>query len=733
MTQIIQPLGEHEVVVLLLQLCLLLATARGLGLVAQRFGLPSVVGELLAGVVLGPSLLGALAPGMFHSLVPQDPAQFHLLEVVSLLGVLMLLVVTGMETDLGLIASRGRSAAMISLFGIVVPFGTGVFLGQFLPADFVADPSQRLVFSLFLGTAMGISAIPVIAKVLIEMGVVRRDIGQVTLAAGMIDDTIGWILLSMVAGLARSGSVDLAAIVQSVVSVIAVVGLGLTVGRRMVDRAFRLVDIHVGGDAARLTLLMVLLLAAAALTHQLRIEAVLGAFLIGIVVGQVRRFGRQSRHIFETVTLGVFAPIFFAASGLRVDLTAMADPTVLGVGLVVLTVAILGKFVGAALGGRLSGMGRWECLSLGAGMNARGAIEIIVATVGLGLGILTQEMYTIVLMVAIVTSLMAPPILRATLQRVPMSAEEEERLARDDRRRVSFLANTHRVLLPTRGGRNSWTAASLLSSIIHDEQVEVTTMSVLPPRDRVDGASGEDAVQAAEASLDALDEHLSHLRPPDRRRLLVHRRGPVHETIVAEAAKGYDLVVLGASEPPDAPGGESDSLLGDIADRAVQEIDTPVLLVRTPADRHVAGDVRHVGRILVPTTGTGAGRRATELAAAIARHHGAHVVVLHVVTARERVMAGVAELGSRPLPNSVAEELVDLEAAVLGEFGVTSVTTVVEQHRHVDHAILDVAGREHVDLIILSASRRSMSERAFLGHHTESVLRSATCTVAVVS
>ncbi|MDQ6948259.1 MAG: cation:proton antiporter, partial [Actinomycetota bacterium] len=354
---IIKPLGEHELYLFLVQFVLLLVAARILGQVATKFGLPSVVGELLAGFVLGPSLLGNIAPGLFDSIFPQVPEQVHLLEIVSWLGVIMLLILTGLETDVGLIARKGKGAAAISLGGILVPFGLGFMLGFVLPSDFVADPNKRLVFALFIGTAMSISAIPVIAKVLMEMKIIRRDIGQITLAAGMIDDTIGWILLSVVAGLASSGSVSPLTAGRSIVSVLAVLLVSYTLGRKLVAALLKALDNRVGGDMVKITTLMSLALAFGAVTQWLKLEAVLGAFIAGILVGQVKRFDERARHMFEMVALGVFAPVFFAASGLRVDLGQLAKPKVLGVGLVVLAIAIIGKFVGAYAGARASRLG----------------------------------------------------------------------------------------------------------------------------------------------------------------------------------------------------------------------------------------------------------------------------------------------------------------------------------------------------------------------------------------
>ncbi|MGH2722219.1 MAG: cation:proton antiporter [Actinomycetota bacterium] len=221
----ITPLGGHELLLLLVQFGLLLLAARALGEVAVRFRLPSVVGELLAGFLLGPTLLGQLAPGVFDAIFPQEAGQFHLLEAFSWFGVILLLVLTGIETDIGLIARKGRKALGISAGGIVVPFGMGVGLGFLLPGTFLASADQRVVFALFVGTALGLSAIPVIAKVLMEMNLVWRDIGQLTLAAGMVDDVTGWILLGVVTGLAQSGEVNMLVVAQAIGSVLLILAL----------------------------------------------------------------------------------------------------------------------------------------------------------------------------------------------------------------------------------------------------------------------------------------------------------------------------------------------------------------------------------------------------------------------------------------------------------------------------------------------------------------------------
>jgi Kef-type K+ transport system membrane component KefB len=535
----IKPLGGQELLLLLVQFGLLLAVARTLGEVAKRFRLPSVVGELLAGVVLGPSLLGAVAPRVFHTVFPSRPEQVHLLEALSWLGVLMLLVLTGLETDLELIARKGKGAVGISLGGILLPFVSGVALGFVIPGSFVARADQRGVFALFVGTAMSISAIPVIAKVLMDMDLIRRDIGQITLAAGMIDDTMGWILLSVVAGLAVRGVVDPASVGKSIASVLIVLGLSLTVGRRLVAALIRAVDNRIGGDMAKITTLILLALALASLTQFLGLEAVLGAFIAGILVGRVRRFDHHVADTFRVVALGIFTPVFFAVSGLRVDLAQLVHPGVFLVAATVLAVAILGKFAGVYLGARLTRLGHWEALSLGAGMNARGAMEIIVATIGLTLGILTPKMYSIILLTAIATSLMAPPLLRWTIGRVEMDEEERRRLQTEDLRKASFVGNLKRVLLLSSGDAASHLAARLVGLMLRGEDVEVTTMQLEAAADPGDESAGAD-----DQDLEQVVGELS-VESHNARTLTLPDDGRLDQDVLAEVEKGYDLVVIG--------------------------------------------------------------------------------------------------------------------------------------------------------------------------------------------
>ncbi|MFW6152741.1 MAG: cation:proton antiporter, partial [Halobacteriota archaeon] len=481
----IEPIAHDQLLWVFIMLTLLLFTARALGELARRVNLPAVVGELTAGIVLGPSLLNA-TNRVFSFVFPTDAAldpQFHLIEVVAWIGLLMLIILTGLETDLDLIISRGLDATAIAIASIIVPFALGFGFGYLLPERFLAVEGGRLVFSLFLGTALSISAIPVIAKILMDMDVIRRDFSQIKLAAGMINDTLGWIMLALVAGLARTGHVDLTSTGLTVLYLIVFLGVGFTLGQRATREIFRVIDNVIGGQVAKITTLMVLALGVGALTHHLHLEAVLGAFVVGILVGQVKRFDYDTEHTFELITLGVFAPIFFATAGLRVNLGTMLDPTVFAVGLAALGIAIVGKFVGAYLGSIAVGLSHWEGITMGAGLNARGAMEIIVAMIGLGLGVLTIEIYSIIVMIAIVTSLMAPPMLRYTIPRLPMSEQERYRLEEEERLADSFLGPMTTILQPTRCSVDSQYAARLLGLMTRESEIEVTAMYLQAPAD----------------------------------------------------------------------------------------------------------------------------------------------------------------------------------------------------------------------------------------------------------
>lgn len=756
-SEVIEPIAHDQLLWVFIMLALLLLTARVLGELAKRLDLPAVVGELSAGIVLGPSLLDA-TNRVFDLVFPAGTAldpQFHLLEVVSWIGLLMLIILTGLETDLELIVSRGIDATVIALASIVVPFAVGFGFGWILPERFIAAEGGRLVFSLFLGTALSISAIPVIAKILMDMDVIRRDFSQVKLAAGMINDTLGWILLALVAGLARTGEVDLTSTGLTVLYLVVFLGVGFTLGQRVVRELFRLVDNQIGGQVAKITTLMILSLAVGALTHYLHLEAVLGAFVVGILVGQVKRFDYETEHTFEMVTLGVFAPIFFAIAGLRVDLSTMADPTVLLVGAAALVIAIAGKFIGAYLGAYAVGMSHWEGITMGAGLNARGAMEIIVAMIGLGLGVLTVEIYSIIVVIAIVTSLMAPPMLRYTIPRLPMSESERERLEEEERMAESFLGPMTTILQPTRCSVDSQYAAKLLGLMTRESDIEVTAMYLREPEgdaarpgrirrwlDRLlvtlrlragpeAPPDPEDAPIPAEAAecLDRMETQFDPTGERSIRRIVRPERRSLQQSIIAEAERDFDMLVIGTAERGARP---DDPPFGDLVDDIIRDAPCPCMTVHANVDGVEALESASIQRILLPTTGAEFNRNAAEVAFAIARDRNALVEVIHVVN-EPRIADRFVEEPDMAEARRIGEEIVDEEAQLGRELGAEVTTRVIVSDEEPEDVIVDLAAENDDDLIVMGASVRPITRRAFLGHTSESIIRNADAAVAVVA
>lgn len=423
----VAPLPAHSLLVFLLQVCVLLTLAFTLGRIAERFRMPAIVGELLAGVIIGPSLLGTLAPAFSNWLLPAQASQMNLLDAAGQLGVLLLVGVTGSHIDLAALRRRVGTAAKVSLAGLLIPLGLGIALGYVLPDSLVPDGVDRGVFALFIGVAMCVTAIPVIAKTLSDMKLLHRNVGQLTLAAGLVDDAVGWFLLSVVSAMATIG-VTTGHVSIAVLYLIGFVVFAFVVARPLIRRVMRLADrSEQAGPTIAITVITILL--GAATTQALGMEAIFGAFIAGIIIGEPRAANQHKLAPLRAVVLWVLAPLFLASAGLRMDLTSLADTTTALAALAILVVAIVGKFAGAFLGAKSSRLGNWDALAIGAGMNARGVVEVVIAMAGLRLGVLSTAMYTSIVLVAIVTSLMAPPVLRFAMARVDSNEEELARLA----------------------------------------------------------------------------------------------------------------------------------------------------------------------------------------------------------------------------------------------------------------------------------------------------------------
>src|SRR5690625_4319073 len=625
MTEVFSAASHHDILALIIQIAVLLLAARGLGEIAQRLGQPSVVGEILAGILLAPSLLRSMRPAAGSWIAPQTAVQGYLLEVVSRIGVIFLLLITARESDLTRILRQARSAVGVSLGGVTLSFSAGSLVGWSMPATLLANPRQRLVFALFLATAMSITAIPVIAKVLMDLDLMRRDVGQTILAAGMTDDSIGWMLLSIVAGLAAGEAITAGTILAAVGRVVVFMIFSFTIGRWLVQRSLDFVQDEVRSRDRLLTLVVILTFTWGAITQALEIEAVLGAFVMGILFGQMPRLPLEVIRQLESVALGIFAPIFFAVAGLKVNVLDLLTPRLIGITLLVILIASFGKMVGAYTGSRLIGKrDHWTGVSLGAGMNARGAMEIIIATIGLQLGILSQDMFSIVVIMAVATSLMAPPTLRWALRRVVPEEQELERLRREELAAGSVVAGVRRVLIPVRFRPDQIVShkieAHLIERLQRQNPLAVTLLNVIEPGRRGEGS----------AFLERLSEDF---RSVDLTRKVVEGLDPI-ESILDEAAKDYQLMILGATERGD----RTEALFHPIVDQMVRLAPSATIVVRGGGETEREWPPK---RLLIPTTGSSASRHAAEVAFLLATEPDEKILVLSVT----QESSGLAQYG----------------------------------------------------------------------------------------
>jgi Kef-type K+ transport system membrane component KefB/mannitol/fructose-specific phosphotransferase system IIA component len=402
--------ASTELASLLLAIACVLGATQICGALARRVGQPPVLGELLAGVLLGPTILGRVSPEVFTTLFPREGTQAGAFRGLTVVSIVLFLAVAGLEIDLGRLLARLRVAASVGVAGIVVPFAVGFAAAWTWPVTFGAEPGAALVpFALFIGTALSISALPVIAKTLVDLDLYRTDFGALVLGAAVFNDVIGWTLFGLVVGLFGHSEVTVPSALVEVAGSLVSVGVALTAGRWLVLRVLGWVD-RVAGDLGGVVAFVVCVaFASAALTEWLGHGALMGAFLSGVVMGGTLATSPGRLLELERLVAVVFAPIFFGSLGLRADFVVNFDPLLV---LAVFAIACLGKLGGCSLAARWSGLPARESWAVGAGMNARGAMEMAMALVALQYGIISERLFVALVVMALATSAMSGPLMK---------------------------------------------------------------------------------------------------------------------------------------------------------------------------------------------------------------------------------------------------------------------------------------------------------------------------------
>jgi len=713
--------------VFLSQIVVLLVAGRLLGELLSRWGQPPVMGQLLAGIVLGPSVLGHFSPMAEVALFPHAPAQRAMLEAVAQLGVLLLLLLTGMETDLSVMRNCGRAALNVSLAGIALPFLFGVLAIELLPASMLVKPDQRLLLALFIGTALAVSSVKIVAALVRELGFIRRTVGQIILAAAIMDDAIGWIFVSVLLGLAERGSIDIGGVARSVLGTVAFLVISMTVGRRLVFHVIRWTNDHFVSELPVITVILVIMGAMALLTDAIGVQSVLGAFVAGVLIGESPILTRHIEEQLRGLIVALFMPVFFGLAGLATNVAALGHSNMLLLTAGLIVVASVGKFSGAFLGGRLAGLTGAESLAVGCGMNARGSTEVIIASIGLSMGLIEESFFTAIVVMAVVTTLAMPPMLRWALRRLPTRPEEAARLEREALEARGFLATVERLLLAADASPSGQLASRLAGLIAGLRQIPATALHF--ERAAADSTAAEHTTAVIREAAESGGAENGGSEPLDLT-LKVEEPQPGDDAVRAENRKGYGLLLIGRESP--ARGATFHRTVAQTAEGFSGPF--AVVLAR---GLHRSGRLRAPLNILVPVSGTSISRRGAELAVALAQGSRGSVTALHIegrAAARRPLHRRFGALFGRqdevedePTNNPITNEIVQLARAYS-----VNVRSAVRSHRDPDTAILREISAGRHDVLVMGVSPRPGDPLNF-GDVASVLLERAECSLVLLA
>jgi Kef-type K+ transport system membrane component KefB/nucleotide-binding universal stress UspA family protein len=716
--------GSSSEIILLTQLLALMLLGRLLGEAMQRVGQPSVMGELMGGILLGPSVLGLIWPDFQHWLFPADKDQKAMLDAVSNFGILLLLLLTGMETDLKLVRKFGRAALSVSLSGVALPFVCGAALGAFMPESLLPNADKRLLTALFLGTALSISSIKIVAAVVRDMNFTRRNLGQVIISSSIIEDTIGWIIISITFGLASASRIDLAGVTKSIVGTAVFLVASFTIGRRLVFLAIKFVNDSFESEFAVVTAILAIMTVSALTTNLIGVNTVLGAFIASVLVGQSPILTKHIDEQLRGLIIAFFMPVFFGVAGLGTNLSILADPRLLAITAALIAVASFGKFSGAFVGGRIGGLTARESLALGFAMNARGSTEVIVASIGLSMGALTQNLYTMIVAMAVTTTLAMPPMLRWGLARVPMSESEKRRLAREEMETRGFVPSVERLLLAVDDSPNGRFASRLAGLIAGARGVPIT---VVPIKDgHFAGAAPIVPPPSAERSASQVISDAVRVSELEQNRQIdvtVRRANvPAADAVADEVRNGYDLLFIGLKHAR----GRSGRLRREILQIA-SEFEGALAIVEVKG-QHRAQPEQSDLDLLVPVNGTEMTRRGAEIAIAIARAVRAPLRAIYVSeTAEKERVKRRSGLRPRWHEQEILKDIVDL-----ADHQDQKVTISSRGGRPADAAILSEVRDDGNDLIVMGVARPA-GEHFFFGEIATAVVEKSPVSVLLLS
>ncbi|HEX9827240.1 MAG TPA: cation:proton antiporter [Flavobacteriaceae bacterium] len=411
---------EHPLAILLAQIVTIILVARFFGWICKKIGQPTVIGEIIAGIVLGPSLIGMYFPEFFATLFPTE--SLANLQFLSQIGLIFFMFVIGMELDLKVLKNKAHDAVVISHASIIIPFALGMGLAYFIYQSFAPDGVQFLSFGLFMGIAMSITAFPVLARIVQERGINKTRLGTLVITCAAADDITAWCLLAAVIAIVKAGSF---------VGSLYVIGMAVGYVFLMIKviRPFlkRVGDLHSSKENLSkpiVAIFFLTLIISAYTTEVIGIHALFGAFMAGVIMPDNTKFRNIFIEKIEDVALVLLLPLFFVFTGLRTEIGLLKDPYLWKVTGFIILVAVVGKFIGSAIAAKFVGQTWKDSLTIGALMNTRGLMELVVLNIGYDLGVLSPEIFTMAVIMALVTTFMTGPALDL-INRIFKSKQEE--------------------------------------------------------------------------------------------------------------------------------------------------------------------------------------------------------------------------------------------------------------------------------------------------------------------
>lgn len=428
-------LTDSQILVFLVQITLLLSSARLLGELFRRIKQPAITAEILVGILLGPTIFGRISPAAFSAVFPQSPLQYTMLDTVAWLGILFFLLKTGMEMEFSAVWRQRVEATKIALADVFIPMIIAFIPAYFIPSHFLSDPAQRFLFALFIATVMTISALPVTARVLHDLNIYRTNTGSLIMSALSINDLIGWVIFTLILGLLNQSSPDASRIFFIVFNTLLFSYICLTWGRKASHTALSF--IHKKGypePGFSITFIALLGFLCGAITLAIGIHALFGFFIAGIIVGEAKSLPARTRQLFSEMVHAIFVPIFFASIGLKIDFIANFN---LPLVLLICFIGIAGRYIGAWSGCFLARQNRENYNLIAVAHTPGGEMQIVVGIIALQLGFITNPMFVAILAGALISSVILGPWMNSALMR------KKRMLLFDSFSRRNILANMY--------------------------------------------------------------------------------------------------------------------------------------------------------------------------------------------------------------------------------------------------------------------------------------------------